>query len=281
LVCVSNYRRTISEHKRVLMLLGILIFLYITTGYVLTGYPLMPASLGGLPELFWAMPSKLLDYETKLIYSWARAPGVTDPSVVLGNWQWFGPWLNALPLGMWLPILLGTALGLFNTLRFKRILLADQRLFLLYIPIISSLVFWFSTAPDPRFIGVVPILYLSLSCLIWARLSLADKTGLQEKLLTRPLVRIILITVLSLLCIKQLGLKSVSLNGWVAIPTPVLQQQLTKQNDKVFSAVKNAQCWNAPLPCAAAVDGDLRIEWYSLDLLGAQLGRGRYVFSIR
>lgn len=277
----SNYRRAIYAYKRVLVLLGILIFLYITTGYVLTGYPLMPASLGGLPELFWAMPSKLLDYETKLIYSWARVPGVTDSAVVLGNWRWFGPWLSELPIGVWSPILLGTVLGLFNTLRFKRVPLEGQRLFLLYIPIIGSLVFWFLTAPDPRFIGVVPILYLSLSCLIWASLSPMDKTGFQEKLLARPLVRIILITVLSLLCLKQLGLRSVSLNGWVAIPTPVLQQQLTKQNDKVFSAVKNAQCWNAPLPCAAAVDGDLHIEWYSLGLLGTRLGLGRHVFSIR
>lgn len=278
---VRHYRRAMYSYKRVLLLLGILIFLYITTGYVLTGYPLMPASLGGLPELFWAMPAKLLDYETKLIYSWARVPGVTDPTVVLGNWQWFSPWLSALPIGVWLPILFGTALGLFNTLRFKRVPLEDQRLFLLYIPIIGSLVFWFLTAPDPRFIGVVPILYLSLSCLISIRLSLMHKTGLQEKLLPRPFVRIILVTVLSLLCLKQLGLRSVSWNGWVAIPTPVLQQQLTKQNDKVFSAVNNAQCWNAPLPCAAAVDGDLRIEWYSVGLLGTQLGLGRYVFSIR
>ena len=281
LMYVSDYRRLIYVHKRMLLLLGILLLLYVASGYVLTGYPLMPATVGVLPEFFWAMPSKVLDYETKLIYSWARAPGVTDPTAVLGNWQWLSPWLSALPLGVWLPTLLATVLGLLNALVFKRIPAVSQRLFLIYVPILGSLVFWFLTAPDPRFIGVVPVLYLSLSCLIWVRLNLIDKVVLHEQLCNRPLVRITVITVLGLLCIKQLGLRSVSLNGWVAIQTPVLQPQLTRQNIKAFTAIKDAQCWNAPLPCAAAVDYDLHIEWHSFGAVGAQLGLGRYVFSIR
>ena len=242
----------------------------------------MPATVGGIPELFWAVPSKVLDYETKLIYSWARAPGVIDPTPVLGNWQWFSPWLSALPLGVWLPTLLGTVLGLCNAFQFKRAPAADKSLFLLYLPLLAALMFWFMTAPDPRFIGVVPVLYLSLSCLLCIRLNCTQQKNYAASwVVSKPFIRFIFCVALGLVCIKQLGLRSVSLNGWVAIPQPVLQEQLTKQNVRVLTVLTNAQCWNAPLPCAAAFNRELLIDWYSFGGLGTQLGLGRYVFSVR
>ena len=282
LAYATNHRRRIGTNKRVWPLLAILILLYVVSGYVLSGYPLMPASVGGLSELVWAMPSHVLEYETKLIYSWARAPGVTDPAVMLGNWQWFGPWFEALPMGVWLPTLLATVLGLCNVLQFKRSSVAGKRLFLLYVPILAALVFWFLTAPDPRFLGVIPVLYLSLSFLIWIRFNgLAIDALHVSPVFSKPFIKVIFCFGLGLLCIKQLGLRSVSLKGWIAIPQPVLQQSLTKQNMPVFTVQKNGQCWNAPLPCAAAFDRALRVEWNGLGLIGAQLGLGRYVFSVR
>jgi hypothetical protein len=159
---------------------------------------------------------------------------------------------------------------------------ADKRLFLLYVPILASLVFWFLTAPDPRFLGVIPVLYLLLSFLICMRLNGPVIEAFHESpVFSKPFIKIIFCFGLGLLCIKQLGLRSVSLNGWVAIPQPVLQQSLTKQNMPVYTAQTNGQCWNAPLPCAAAFDRALRVEWHSFGLIGAQLGLGRFVFSVR
>lgn len=282
LMYVSHYWRAIYGCKRMLLLLVVMLFLYVASGYVLSGYPLIPAGVGGWSELFWAMPSKVLEYETQLIYSWARTPGVTDPALVLGNWQWFGPWLSALPMGVWLPTLLATVLGLCNAFQFKRAPAADKSLFLLYLPLLAALMFWFMTAPDPRFIGVVPVLYLSLSCLLCIRLNRAQQKNYAASwIVSKPLIRFIFCVALGLVCIKQLGLRSVSLNGWVAIPQPVLQEQLLKQNVRVLTALTNAQCWNAPLPCAAAFNRELLIDWYSFGGLGTQLGLGRYVFSVR
>ncbi len=283
-LCVSfkTHRLPLGANNRVMLLSALLLLLYFASGYVLSGYPLMPASLGGLSELFWAIPAYVLSFETKLIYSWARAPGVTDPALVLGNWQWLDAWLSALPPSVWLPALLATALGVCNAVQFKQKPTADKSLFLLYLPVLSALVFWFVTAPDPRFIGVMPVLYLALSCLIWARVNIAEQASFNApSICSKPVVRMLFCFALALLCIKQLGLRSASLKGWVAIPETVLQQQLTKQNVPVLTAPPTSQCWNAPLPCAAAFNSELRIDWYSFGKLGTQLGLGRYVFSLQ
>ncbi|MFM9071407.1 MAG: hypothetical protein ACKOPL_08070, partial [Acidimicrobiaceae bacterium] len=61
--------------------------------WITTGYFVYPISLSlGNPS--WKIPAELMTNDQKWVESWAKAPGL-QPSEVLGNWNWFKPWLSA------------------------------------------------------------------------------------------------------------------------------------------------------------------------------------------
>jgi hypothetical protein len=113
----------------------------------------------------WMIPAASVRLEQDWIFSWARNPNAL-PQDVLSNWDWLPLWWNTLSAKIWLP------LGLSLIILFLSLLLNyikkwtkenDTNLYFLYIPLIFSILFWFFTAPDPRFIGAVPGLYIFLS----------------------------------------------------------------------------------------------------------------------
>jgi hypothetical protein len=127
---------------------------WILRGYITSGYPFFPAKFGRL-GFDWTVPHELIANERHWVLSWARAPFNPHWQRVLGDWSWIGPWAQQLPS---YPIVIKAAgmaaVGLLTSmwllrLGYSRIQLA--RWILIFLPIPLSLLFWFFSAPSPRF----------------------------------------------------------------------------------------------------------------------------------
>jgi hypothetical protein len=136
------------------LLLALIIFIpWVCCGYITSGCPFFPSEFGRLP-LDWAVPHTLAVVEKNAAFAWARAPGL-QPEDVLANWNWLAPWSARIlsdPL-VCKPLLAGVV-GLLMVL--GRLLmhpppLIGRRWFVLLVPSSVGLLFWFLTAPDPRF----------------------------------------------------------------------------------------------------------------------------------
>jgi hypothetical protein len=148
-------RRCVPFRQMCLCLLFALIILipWICCGYITSGCPFFPSDFGRL-NFDWAVPHQLADVERDAAFAWARAPGL-PPAEVLANWKWLTPW-SARILGdpaASRPLLAGVVgLLLFLGRLFVRPLpQIDRRWFVLFAPSAVGLLFWFLTAPDPRF----------------------------------------------------------------------------------------------------------------------------------
>jgi hypothetical protein len=136
---------------------------------VLSGYPLYPLTVAGLP-VNWRLPSSLLHGENRIDFAWAREPDV-NPNIVLGSWHWLPIWLRTqlksnldviLPLAL---LLLGLAIAISQ--RFRPAVGGRGRAALsVVVPAVLTLAIWFATAPDPRFVLAL-IWLLPVSLLAW------------------------------------------------------------------------------------------------------------------
>jgi hypothetical protein len=122
-------------------------------GVVESGYPFFPSTLIRF-HTDWAVPRKLADLDRDWVYSWAKSPK-KPPREVLVNDAWFGSWVerNAQePENIFLFFFVMA--GLISALLSLAIPPGrEQRLqtVLLMLPPALALIFWFKTAPEPRF----------------------------------------------------------------------------------------------------------------------------------
>lgn len=147
-----------------LILLGSTILLvHFLRGYALSGWPLYPSSLGGWFDFSYAPSLNRVAAEAKIIYGWARIPGVA-PHIVLSNWDWLGPWWVQLPVRF--VVLMACAMALFvlnlAALCLGRASKYATSAYWLYAPLWIGVIFWFFTAPDVRFLGLIPELLVIL-----------------------------------------------------------------------------------------------------------------------
>jgi hypothetical protein len=118
---------------------------------ILTGYPLYPTTLFPV-NVTWRISPEMVNRVHRFIIVWGRWSGGA-PVPVLNNWRWIQPWaareltLNreaVLPVGLFI-VLLAVSLQR----RKKRSALGISML----LPGIATVVYWFLTSPDPRFLG--------------------------------------------------------------------------------------------------------------------------------
>jgi len=153
---------------RIIVLATIMIVVWCLQSVILSGAPLYPSTIGYLP-VEWAVPIEKVVDEANWVYSWARQPH-THWSIVLGNWNWLEPWLvrNIKEVSLFfLSLLLCTitmAVGLFKK---------ESRLqyweWAILLPSIIGLIYWFITAPSPRF--AYGLFFTTLICAILLFLS--------------------------------------------------------------------------------------------------------------
>jgi hypothetical protein len=146
-------RRLFSSWGRVGVLCAVILLPWMARGVVLTGYAFYPSGLLRF-HTDWAVSGKDAEGERQWIYSWARMPG-EDPDVVLKSNAWIGPWIerNAKePENVFLALFVAMGLG-FGLSSF--FIPMDRSGRVLPVALVAqslcAVIFWFKSAPDPRF----------------------------------------------------------------------------------------------------------------------------------
>jgi hypothetical protein len=271
-------------------LMSVVMAIHCGRNILLSGAPFFPSTFAGIWGLPWALPISIVEFESALIYSWARVPGILSP--VTQHWgelSWVQGWLSQLPRSWQIMFLFATVcmcLSIFRSIRNSK---NQQRspFYSLYFPILSGFAFWIMTAPDIRFLGSVNVLFFALGCGLLASqiyANMAD-TNIQHPHRFHSMVWRITpslgVALIAIIVLRWIVIQPLSLVGWQPLPRIATNISTTAWGFNVNVPADGAQCWDAPLPCASVVYGSLhKVNWVeSGRLLG--LVDHRYSLSLR
>ncbi|QWV95080.1 hypothetical protein KP004_07850 [Geomonas oryzisoli] len=233
-------------------------------GVMLSGVPLYPSTAGRLP-VDWAVPVERIVSEAQSVYSWARTPGAS-PKDVLHNWGWFRPWLVRVATGNVLDVtypllqflffgICALIAGLFSKVRRRNLL---QWAYL--VPAVMSLVFWFCTAPDPRFANAAFFLLSIASALVF----LCSVQGLLSSRLYADMICLVFL-IGNLLLVRHLvynasEIRAISTSGWHQVQRVALETRKTSSGLTVYTPCEGDQCWDSALPSTPYFNPHLRLR---------------------
>ncbi|WP_128112720.1 hypothetical protein [Polynucleobacter necessarius] len=166
---VKDFHQNKKIYLNSFLLGGSLVGVHLLRGFLNSGLAIYPSTLGAMWDLDWAVSYEQVKNEADWIYSWARTPNKI-PSEVLDSWAWFPDWGVRLLKEHWRYVygcLILTALNLMALLFKKQ--RVEKDLYVLYVPLLAGMLFWFITASNWRFFGAIPQLYVALSGFILVR----------------------------------------------------------------------------------------------------------------
>jgi hypothetical protein len=242
------------------MLLAPLILLGIpwaARGVVATGHLLYPLPATRVAAASWAVPLPLVELDRMRIESWARHPGIPLTRSIPFR-QWAPSWARRhvrlfafppTPVGVHGALLLLSAL----VLAVRGIRLEDR--LPLFVPVAvaaAGLVFWFLTAPDPRF--ALGLLYgVSVPPLV-AVLRGAGISAWSNRSRAALAAAAIALTVLAIAAGETFRSEKRP-SAWPGLVTPLppppigVRARKTASGDSVLTPSAGDRCWDARLPC--------------------------------
>lgn len=259
---------------RLVVLLVLILGTWMLRGGILSGCPLYPATVGYWSGADWHVPLAAAQAEAESILVWARAPNAPWPNV-LSNWRWLGYWIDsqkssdgvAYSLQVALACLAATALlcrwrprrppekakavpattapPVYLLPRFLEVLAAPA----------AGLIFWFYTAPEPRFV-------IALFWLLALGAALLLLVALQARV-TGALLTAASLVVTALLwgyCLVHAPptLVHVGLCGWAPMPTAPVVPRATASGLLINLPATGEQTWRGVLPTAVTFNPQLR-----------------------
>lgn len=247
--------QAMSAVIRIMVLSAVIGLVWCLQSVVLSGAPLYPSTIGYLP-VEWSVPLESIENEAKAIYSWGRQP-FTHYNKVLGNWDWFGPWLVRLSRDMVNVVYpLATAIFFFSI---TLILSVTNHLrngsrpqymeWTILLPAVIGLIYWFFTAPDPRFANAL-FFIISLGPVLLFLSSIQKRLSKQLYFIAIVTVVIVFNFQLAAFCMKNIQIiKWYSISGWHPLKSAPLVTKVTSSGLSVYTLdEKPLQCWDSPLP---------------------------------
>jgi len=235
------------------------ILVWMLRGVLLSGYPLFPSRIGAL-NVSWRVPEVFAIEDLQWVKSWARYPDIHWSEAIGPDAIWLPHWLQFMPPELVLPLQIAF-IGLLVAL------LAGQgvttrvdhlRRWLFLLPAALSALAWFALAPDYRF----------ASGMFWtlAAGSLVVLCGALGPLLGRAQVALEII-----LCVVLfVGISPFKRPLFVAarqidepffsIPAGSLRQAPINHDVSINVPTTTDQCWDAPLPCAPTLRGQVQLR---------------------
>jgi hypothetical protein len=238
------------------ILAGFFVIPWAVRGVVLSGYPFYPSSFLRF-HTDWAVPRNKADSDLKWIYSWAKCPD-KPPEDVLGNDAWFGPWIKRQasdPENIFL--LWFVVAGSLSMLLSSGIPMTQERRLLtvlLMAPSALALIFWFNTAPDPRY-GYGILLLFGVNSFYAGSAALSGLSTIRAGVCT------CLFTLAFLLLISTSQwplINSIEKKFPQGFPKSELEYQTTESGLRV--AVANPQAWNSGLVVTPEFNPDLTLR---------------------
>lgn len=249
---------------KILLTIALLPMILVTTwavrGIVLSGYPAYPSTAAGF-EVEWKIPQKTVEQELMAIKSWGRRP-YANPNDVLNDWSWVKPWFKKLISYRFLiiiPVIISAACILWMIYCWRLVHRSPTRFFIFSLPVLFSLIYWFTMAPDIRF----------LFPLLWYLMAGATALFPRERLVRRP-------------GIKQAGVLFLAIGLTVAGPVYHLRDKLlgnydlnasvrftqglpvktvmTRSRLTLWTPQQGDQCWDCPVPCTPYPNDRLKLR---------------------
>jgi hypothetical protein len=242
-------------------LVGLFTLVHIGRSYLLSGTPFFPSPIGGIWSLTWAVPFGIANNESQLIYAWAKQPGISLVGDVPAGFGWVGAWVRALPQTLKYLFVVSTLLVLLALiLRQRSMASASNKSWLLGISLIAALIFWFFTAPDPRFLGATVVLYFAWSLYIFSGLlkNLVQRYAGSVFKASRTVINLLVIIGMVALFARW-SLSGISgLQGWGSLPNPNRELKVNPLSYKAFVPTTDTLCWDSELPCTFMLDDGLQ-----------------------
>jgi len=225
---------------------------WMARGVILSGYPAFPLTLGAV-NVDWRVPEGLARQHRLVIGSFAR-----QTSGVGGGWGWIGPWLRRADRELILPVALtalsGVAVAILGR-RKSRPPGRDPRPWLILLPPLAGLAYWFFTAPAVRF-GFFSLWILAAGAAALAFGALA--AGASRRRLATVLVCGLLLAACN---VKKGFLGPGADHGFHPSQTEKMTTYVTRFGLLLHVPVKpNKPCWDAPLPCTPYPKPYLRLR---------------------
>ena len=231
---------------------------WMARGVVLSGYVAYPSRIGAF-DVSWRLPKYRARREQVAITSWARKPGDKDFAKVASSWDWLKPWTKRVTgdFDVVAPLIiaaLGAGAGLV-TARARR---AAGLSYVLLLPPAAGLVYWFLTAPAPRFAGA-SFWFLGaggafVACRAWAGISHVRTGALFALVVTLMLVPV------ARPRRHSLYVKPGPEHGFHPIPVVEMETFVTDSGLELLVPPKGRRSWDAPLPCTPHPRPELRLR---------------------
>jgi hypothetical protein len=288
LVCISmvlayawkSSHPALSDIGRLSLPMLVVFTVWGARGYFLSGAPFFPSTIGYIP-LAWAVPKFAVINEANVTLGWARAT-TTNWGEVLGNWNWLGPWLKNMfstprfigemiyPLSIFLLFIgVDIIVACIFLWRRRRVHYLD---WIVLLPGIFGLIYWFFSAPAPRFANAV--FWILPICAALILLALLRSIITNKHTYRRLFWAVFLLTNLfpiSYLPISTIlaenpifaehNILHVSLSGWYPVKSIHLVEHITDFGLAVYTPAEGEdQCWDSPLPCSPNYSPSLRLR---------------------
>jgi hypothetical protein len=249
----------------------LLVGVWMTRGIVMSGCPVFPSTFMCL-RLDWSVPLQTVQDEANWIYSWARAPDQPWQQV-LGQSEWLVPWFKRMlsdkievtyPLAVFVMLIvtLVPILIIFGSSIARNPLQPNFKFMLCLCPSIGGLIFWFLTAPEPRFAGAQFWLLPTAS-------SAALLLNLRSNWIRHSAFAIFLLMFsfpFGYWIVKSSvsRFKDISYVGYMPVKTVALDERITFSGLRVYVPVEGDQSWDSPLPSTPDFNPYLRLRGENL-----------------
>ncbi|MEP7344614.1 MAG: hypothetical protein ABI877_05090, partial [Gemmatimonadaceae bacterium] len=256
---------------------------WMARGVVLSGYPIYPSSVLGV-SVPWRVSTGQAAAET----AWIRMSGhELNHNRIVAGYDWLLPWAKEIatdirfailvPLPAILAVVFG-AMALFRARRRGEHAPDGRSAWMLLIPVLVGVAFWFFTAPHPRF-GMGPMWFAAaLSGALWFSTVVGDDASRRRQWqhVGFMIVAVSLLGVAMLPLISKGGASGLrvagsrALGGLVFVPGPdhgfhplakaVLVSYTTASGLRLSVPRDNNLCWRGPLLCTPHPAPNLRLR---------------------
>jgi hypothetical protein len=254
---------------------GMLCSVWAVRSVVLSGCIVYPAEQTCLYFLPWSVPKTNVAQEHGNIISWARQPwrNQQERSKALHEWEWIRTWVRHEWQGRFLfdTVSRGLAVTLFLWFAWRLVLhgfrmpqltekkLARTRwrgLWVVFATTLGAAVFWFLSAPDPRFaLG----LFLTLISLPATALLSADIARSPSWLLRAGWIMVVVVFLWQVKSFAPWQMPLFAIKAETKIPS-INYRNFEISNVTITVPAKGDQCWLAPIPCTPYPRRDLEMR---------------------
>jgi hypothetical protein len=243
---------------------GMLGALWLASGIASSGCAAFPAPVTCLSALPWSVPGERVRYMADIVAGWARMPG-DHFAEALHGWAWLKSWPftvlahRAFFAGTGATLAILALLVAAIALRGRRAGIAPAAA--IRSPSVAfavayagatgciGIVFWFATAPDPRFgmgfLMATPTLLVAWAAWRW----LPDQEAVHRAWAGNAIAGLVFLFGAVFLAIFGVSALAAA-RAWPMIPVPVVHDELLGPRFHANVPVGTDQCWDAPLPCA-------------------------------